>query len=213
MLPHIKKHNMKSIAYLILIFVVLISCQTETKMNLESYKSGIEVIEKIDSNGNIDYTNAHELFSKSVKVNPNHIESKYWKSYCEIQLGQFDKALMTSTTVIQDEENVEHVLLPHFYVTAGLVEKINGNINNSILYFENAANIYDSRIKKNINDIDAIMNYAIVLCYIDKKDTAVSFLNTISLNDEKQTELEQLRVSISDFDADKAVLEIKKSKK
>ncbi len=202
---------MKRITYFIIAFVLFISCQTKKEINLESYKSGIEVLEKVDSNGNTDYSMALELFAKSEKTNSKHVETKYWKSLCEIKLGQLDNALKTSQTVFNDSGNDGHILIPQFYTTAGLVEKINGNIESSTLYFEKATNIYDLRIKKSINDIDAIMNYAIVLCYMDKKDSAILFLNSISLNEEKQTELEQIRESISLFDADEIIAKIKET--
>ena len=198
--------------YFIIVIVALISCQTKNEMNLESYKAGIEILEKIDANGIVDYSRALELFTKSEKILPKHVESKYWKSHCEIQLGQIDNALKTCKTVFNDSENDEHILMPHFYTTAGLVEKVNGNIDSSILYFDRAVYIYNLRIKKSINDIDAIMNKAIVLCYMDKKDSSITFLNSISLNEEKQTELEQIREEISLFNADEIIMKLKENK-
>jgi tetratricopeptide (TPR) repeat protein len=198
----------------LIILILLISCQskTESDQNLDNYNQGLKILETIDSNGEIDYKKAYGFFELSLLDNPNHIESKFWKMQCELKEGNLDNALKTSRIAITDSKNKNHKLIPHFYVSAGLVEKINGNSDKSMDYFSSAIEIYNSRIKKNINDTDAIMNKTVILCYMDKKDKAISFLDSISLNEEKQTLLEQIRKDILDFDSEKIIYELKGDK-
>lgn len=131
---------------------------------------------------------------------------------CELNLGDLENALKISKTVITNSKNKNHKLIPYFFISAGLVEKIDGNTDRAIDYFSSAIEIYNSRIKKNINDTDAIMNKAIILCYMDKKDNAISFLDSISLNEENQILLEQIRKDIVDFDSEKIINELKGAK-
>jgi tetratricopeptide (TPR) repeat protein len=180
---------------------------------MESYQLGIRILEKNSELGKVDYSKALDYFDESVKYKSNNIESLYWKMHCEIQLGQFDNALQTSISVINDFDNDNHKLLPSFYVSAGIVEKINGNIDNSIIYFEKAEQIYGLRVDKNINDTDAIMNKALMLCYMDKKEDAIEFVNLISLNEEKQIILEQIRDQVLEFDLDTLINNLVKIKK
>lgn len=197
------------VTLIILIFIISCQSKTESDQSLDNYNQGMKILETIDSNGEIDYAKAFDFFQKSTLDNPNHIESKYWKMQCELKLGNLDNALKTSKTVITDSKNKNNKLISHFFVSAGLVEKINGNFDKSTDYFSTAIEIYNSRIKKNINDTDAIMNKAIVLCYMDKKDKAISFLDSISLNEENQTLLEQITKDIVDFDSKNVINELK----
>lgn len=201
---------------LLLIFLLALnSCNTnvDKKIDLESYQKGIEILEAVEDQGKIDYLKALDFFNNSIRLNPNHIESKFWKMQCEIQLGEMDNALQTSVSVLHNLDNKEHKLTPHFYVTAGLVEKINGNIDSSLKYFDEAIQIYGIRIEKNINDTDAIMNKTIVLCYMDRKNDAVKFANSISLNEENEIILDQIRQQILNFDTNKVLTELMENKK
>lgn len=122
---------------------------------------------------------------------------------CEMNLGKFDNALETSAYVINDKEMANHVLIPIFYVNAGLVEKIKGDTINSNKYLTSAIEVYNSRIKKDNNDTEAIINKATALCYMDKKDEAIKFLDSFPINEKNKTNLEQIRSAILEFDAEK----------
>jgi hypothetical protein len=109
---------------------------------------------------------------------------------------------------IQICKNRNHKLLPSFYTTAGLVEKINGKTENSNLYFEKANEVYNIRIKENEKE-DDVMNKALVLCYMDKKNEALDFLNSINLTNKNKNSIEQIKQSIKDFNVDEFLLNTK----
>lgn len=176
------------------------------------YDQGLKAMNKIDSLGRIDYANAIGYFEKSVTENPTHIESRLWKMQCEMNLGKFENALETSVYVINDKEMANHVLIPFFYINAGLVERINGDTIKSDKYLSSAIEMYNSRIKKDNNDTEAIMNKASVLCYMDKKDEAIKFLDSITINEENKTNLEQIKSAILDFDSEKVISDLMANK-
>jgi tetratricopeptide (TPR) repeat protein len=197
---------------IILTFLIpLISChlRTDSDKNLDNYNLGLKILETIDSNGEIDYVNAHVFFEQSLQEDSNHIESSYWKMQCELKLGKLDYALKTSKHSINNPKFKNHKLISHFYVTAGLIEKINGNIEISTDYLLTAIEIFNSRIENNVNDTDAIMNKALVLCYMNEKGKAVSFLDSISLDEVNQTILEQFRKDIISFNSEKIMNKLK----
>lgn len=205
---------MKQLAALF-ILVFLISCQSkkDSDKKMDNYNQGLKAMNNIDSVGRIDYANAIGYFEKSVTENPNHIESRLWKMQCEMNLGKFENALETSVSVINDKEMANHVLIPFFYINAGLVERINGDTISSDKYLSSAIEVYNSRIKKDNNDTEAIMNKASVLCYMDKKDEAIKFLDSFTINEENKTNLEQIRSAILDFDSEKVISDLMANRK
>lgn len=202
-------NTMKHLATL-LVLVFLISCQSkkDTEKTLVDYNQGLKAMNNVDSVGRIDYANAIGYFEKSFTENPTHIESRLWKMQCEMNLGKFENALETSVSVINDKEMANHVLIPFFYINAGLVERINGDTIKSDKYLSSAIEIYNSRIKIDNNDAEAIMNKATVLCYMDKKDEAIKFLDSITINEENKTNLEQIRSAILGFDSEKVISDL-----
>jgi len=201
---------MKILTSLILT-VLMIACQPDLKEreSEEAYKKGIETLETLLEDGEPDYKKAQEHFAQATHLNPENITAQYWKADAELNLGKFDESLRTSLTAI-DKAEFKHRLRPHILVIAGISAKKIGKSGDE--YFKKQIAIYDTRIKDDINDIDAIMNKAIVLCYMDKKENAIAFLNTLSLNEENQALLEQMKVDIKAFDADEVLnqLTIKK---
>ncbi len=198
----------------ITILILFISCQskTDSDLNLGNYNQGIKVLESLDSNGEIDYAKALSFFDNSLQENPNHVESCYWKMQCEMKLKNLGDVLETSKFVINNPKMSNHKLIPSFYVSAGVVEKIKGNNTESTNFFSTAMKIYNERVNKNINDTDAIMNKATIMCYINKKDEAIKFLDSISLNENSQIIIDQIRKNILDFDSEKIFNELKGDK-
>lgn len=183
--------------YALIIFVITISCKTATDLGEGSdyYQKGISVIKSNDDDSSPNYSKALEFFKKSIKKNPDYIAAKFWKMQCEIQLGKFENALETAKNVIADENNQNDKMLPVFYVAAGVLEKVDQNSEKSKLYFEYAKKIYGKRLQKNRNDTDAILNKALILCYMNQKEKAISFINSFEKN-----EIEQIRQMIVKFD-------------
>jgi tetratricopeptide (TPR) repeat protein len=178
---------MKTI-YLLILVLISISCQSNSdkEKSLELYKKGNEVIGTADSAGNPNFSAALDFFTESVKLNPDFIDSRYMKLQCEIDLGKLDDALVTSNTTLDKFGNNEY-LIPVFYISSGLLERVKGNMDTSIKCFESALKIYERRIKKKSDDIDAILNKATLLCYLNRESEALDFINSISLDEKKST--------------------------
>ncbi|MDO8896934.1 MAG: hypothetical protein Q7V19_04740 [Bacteroidales bacterium] len=194
---------MKILTSLIMI-ILMIACQPDLKEreSEEAYKKGIEALETLLEDGEPDYKKAQEHFAQATHLNPENIAAQYWKADTELNLGMFDESLRTSKTTLA-KSGFKHPLRPNIFVIAGIsAKKIEKNGDE---YFNEAITIYEKRMKRNINNIDAIMNKAIVLCYMDKKDDAIAFLNTLSLNEENQTILEQIKIDIQTFDSEEAL--------
>jgi tetratricopeptide (TPR) repeat protein len=173
-----------------------------------AYEQGITILRQNNVNGKVNYLKALESFDQSIKFDSENIESFYWKIQCEFHLKKFDEALRSSETAIKICKNRNHKLLPKLYTTAGLVEKINGKTENSNLYFEKANEVYNIRIKENEKE-DDVMNKALVLCYMDKKNEALDFLNSINLTNKNKNSIEQIKQSIKDFNVDEFLLNTK----
>jgi len=197
---------------LLIILLSLISCQKKTANTestnandpLTAYQQGLDLL-KHDTAGTIDFAKALELFNKSVSENPDHLESRLWKMHCEFQLGQMENALQTAENVLNDKQFQTTRYMPQFFVTAGFASKVLGNEDKANDYFGNALDIYSSRISISNEDIDAISNKAVVLCYLGRKKEAVDFLNTIELDAEKQKVIDEFKSYIASLDVDKMI--------
>ena len=117
---------MKFLSLVILVFA-LISCKTrlDKEKSQEAYLKGIKILQQEDSISLNKYSKALSAFNFSINLNPKNIESIFWKSQCEIHLGQLNEAFLTSKSAINEFKREDQKLIPLFYVTAGLVEKIN----------------------------------------------------------------------------------------
>lgn len=202
--------------FCLIILLTLISCQkkadkTETSdVNdpVSSYQQGLDLL-KPNKSGNVDFAKALEMFNKSVAENPDHLESRLRKMHCEFQLGQMENALQTAENVLNDKQFQTTRYMPQFFVTAGFASKVLGNEEKANDYFGNALDIYNSRISISKEDIDAISNKAVVLCYLGRKKEAVNFLNTIVLDAEKQKVVDEFKSYIASLDVDKMISELK----
>jgi tetratricopeptide (TPR) repeat protein len=206
---------MKKLSFLI-ILLSLISCQKKTA-NIETtnvndpisaYQQGQDLL-KPDTAGTVDFVKALELFNKSVSENPDHLESRLWKMHCEFQLGQMENALQTAENVLNDKKFQTTRYMPQFFVTAGFASKVLGNEDKANDYFGNALDIYSSRISISNEDIDAISNKAVVLCYLGKNKEAIKFVNSIKLEGEKQKILDEFKSYIASLDVDKMISSLK----
>jgi len=197
---------MKYLSYLIII-ICLFSCQSKVDkhINLESYSQGIETLRQVDTVGNTDYPKALSLFEESVKTNPNHIESRYWKALCEIHMNKLEEALQTSELTIKKFEMEEHSLMPSFLIYAGIIERINENMDSANVYFIQAKYEYEKRFKKDENDFAALMNISFVLSCMDKNEEALEFISSVKITNDNKELLEQIKADIEDYDIDKAL--------
>lgn len=205
----------EKISFLIII-LTLISCQKKADKAITSdvnnpvsaYQQGLDLL-KPNASGTVDFVKALEMFNKSASENPDHIESRLRKMHCEFQLGQMENALQTAENVLNDKQFQTTRYMPQFFVTAGFASKVLGNEGKANDYFGNALDIYNSRISISKEDIDAISNKAVVLCYLGKKNETVDFLNTIVLDAEKQKVVDEFKSYIASLDVDKMISELK----
>jgi tetratricopeptide (TPR) repeat protein len=213
-LPPIIKRQMKTYS-LIIITLLLISCQTQKDQyeSFELYGKGIETLENLNSEGLQDYSTALNYFIKSIELNPNFLESRFWKMQCEINLGQFETALLTSNTVLNKPEFKNHKMIPKFYISSGVLERIKGNQENSANNFEKALELYDLRIEKETNDVDAILNKTTLLCYLDRTNEAYDFINSVSLDSKNQNYIDDFKNQLSEIDIERVIKEMTKIKK
>ncbi|NEM98944.1 hypothetical protein [Pontibacter burrus] len=197
---------MKMSFVLCLIFLAT-SCQSDIteKQSLEAYKKGIEVLQQARGNQKEVTDRALVHFNNAVTIDPTNMEAALWKSQMEFKLGKFEKALLTANSAIEKLEDESHRLLPNFYMTAGMAEIMNGNQSLSHEYLQKASEIYEQRIEKDRNDVDAIGNKSTALCYMGKKNEALAFLNSLSLSKENQVLLEQLKAGVAEFETGKAL--------
>lgn len=207
---NLKKHKMKIVTSIILT-ILITGCQPYLKErdSDQAYKRGVQTLESLSGEGEPDYKKALEFFAQATTLNPENITAQYWKADTELKLGKFDESLRTSKFALVKCES-KHRLRPQILIIAGLSAKKLEESGDE--YFKEAVAIYEKRISENINDIDAIMNKGIVLCYMDKKTDAITFLNSLSLNEEKQTLLEQIKIDIQNFNADKVLDQITTAK-
>lgn len=195
---------------LCLLFILAIltaSCQSESeRKSVDAYSKGIQTLQNFSENGEPDYEEAHMYFAQSTTLNPDNISAQYWKADTEMKLGGFSEAYKTTTKSLNSSSIDGNKLKPNMLVMAGVLSIKLGRDPDQ--FFQKALLNYDARINKNINDLDAIGQKAVILCYMDKKDEAIRFLNEFSLNDENQILLDQIKDGIENFDADKILDEL-----
>lgn len=92
-----------------------------------------------------------------------------------------------------------------FYITAGLVEKANGEIERSLEYSKEALIVYEKRIRRNNKEIDAIINKSLIMCYMNKRNDAIEFLKSQSVNEQYQSILESAEEQLLISDADEFI--------
>lgn len=180
-----------------------LSVQTsEWEKSQESFLIGIDRLTLIDSNGFHSYSKALPFFDRAIQFNPVFIEAKYWKVQCEIHLGQFNEALISAESAIGDCLGTNHKLLPDLYTLAGAIRWELGDKRKACIYWKQAADIYQNQINQEGNNIMAVVNKAIVLCYMGRKPEALHFLEE-NLNDKTRTLIvNQVREWIIGFDID-----------
>ena len=167
----------KLLTFLILA-IGLISCNSKATKHQSNdlYNQGVTEMSRInlDSLDN-DYSTAIKFFSETIDLDSKNFAAQYWKMYCEMRMNKLDNARMTFKKAIKNGLNDTNKLAPEFYVSAGLIDKMNKI--NSTKNFDKADKIFSSRVKRDKNNIDAIANKAILYCYLDKKNEAIAYID------------------------------------
>jgi len=192
---------------LFILAILTVSCQSESERKSEdAYSKGIQTLQDFSENGEPDYEEAQMYFAQSTTLDPDNIPAQYWQADTEMKLPNFSPAFQTASTTLTNSSIDDHKLKPSLLVMAGVLSIKLGK--NPDEYFRKALNVYEERIHQNENNIDAIMQKAIILCYMGRENEAIKFLNGLSLDDENEILLKQLRVDIENFDADKILDEL-----
>jgi len=198
----------KSLTLLILL-IGLIACNSKKSQNDSKilFDKGISEMSKIELGSiNNDYSTAINLFSESIYLDKNNFAAQYWKMFCEIKMNRLIEAKKTFQNAIKNGLNDNDKLAPEFYVSAGLIDKINKI--NSTENFDKADRIYSSRIKKDKNDIDAIAQKSTIYCYLDKKADAIAFIDSMIEKVDSSSILINFKTDLISFDSEKALNEM-----
>jgi len=174
-------------------------CQSESKESDEAIKKGLDIMAFGEEP---DYRKAQEYFAEAVLLNPENITAYLWKADAEIKLGNFDQCFKTAQMALTKVDS-KHAHRPYFLIYAGLSAQMLGENGDS--YMEEAVVYYNKRLEEDIRDLDAIMNKAYTLCYLRRKEEAMVFLNTLSVNQEDQASLKQIIESVQSFNADEVL--------
>ncbi len=201
-----KQHILGYFIFLLLI----ISCQNHkiTSRSVEYFNLAIDTANYNVSN--VDYYDsvkksrlliANSLLDSSIKYDSQNISSFFWKSSFQIQLNEYNIALNTIENGISSYRNKPNDILIHSYMQRGIL--------NSYLYksdtkkdFERALDWYEKQLLKEPTNLKAIMGKAEVLCYLDKKESAIEFLRSID-NNKIKSQVDLMLDGIEEFDKNK----------
>lgn len=199
---------MRKILLLILI-LSLNSCGQNEKIieRDELYEKGINEIKLVILGESPDYKKAIDYLNQSLKIDPRFSAASYHKSDCELKSRLYVDAIQTTDKALKlNDKNKFNAPL---YIISGLSLKINGESDRAKRQFYKALDIYEKEInysseilgsESNSKNILAIMNKSSLLCYLDKKEQALIFLNSIPKNDQNKIELADVRKFIIEFD-------------
>jgi len=199
------------IVIVLLFSIFLFACQPKD-YEIQSEKAlnrGIETLRNLNEQGEANLLKAKQYFKEASELNLENISALYWKSNLEIKLGQFNEALKTAQSAIENSHLIGHDYEAYLYMHAGISTQqlqLDGE-----QYFNKAIHIYEDKINSNINDLDAIINKAITLCYMDQKKNAIDYLNSISLNEENQGQIDQAISDIRSFNPKNFIMSLSDS--
>jgi tetratricopeptide (TPR) repeat protein len=204
---------------LLTIILSLNSCgQNEKEIERdEFYKKGINEMKLTILGKSPTYKKAIDYFNQSLKIDPNYTAASYWKSNCEFKSELYVEAIQT--TAIALKLNDKNKFNAPLYIISGLSLKINEEKTKAKRQFNKALEIYEKKIKysfkildsknNNFKNLDAIMNKSVLLCYLDRKDDALKFLDSITKNDENKIALQEIEKYINEFNFDENLKEMK----
>jgi len=196
---------------LLIIILSLNSCgqNEEIIQRDELFKKGMDEIGLVILGETSDYKKAISYFDKSLKIDPSFSAASYWKSDCEFKSELYTDAIKSIDKALK--LNNKNKFNASLYTISGVSLRINGESERAERQFNKAIEIYEKEIKNSFNIFDskrydkkisAIMNKSSVLCFSDKKDEALIFINSIPKNNENKMALEETRKYIVEFNFD-----------
>ncbi len=189
--------------YPIILLVFFISGSlfySSCKSNNEYFSKALEILETLDQNGEPDYQAAIDFLNKSIEQDSSFINAYYWKSNCEMKLKYYQNTIETSAIGLRHSKKSNDKLVPYFYINQGVAFLKMENQEEAHECFLQAVEVFDYRLKKDEDDLDAIINKATALCYADMKDEALIFIDSKIKARPNEVTLKQLYKNTESFD-------------
>lgn len=189
------------------ILIILFSCQSNKVVNLskryynlasDTMNYSVNEQNKIDSTSKSRLLIANSLLDSCIRYNSTYIRAYYWKSLYLFRLKNYLEAYTTASLGISKCAKGDEKTLVMLYVQRGILN-LHLNKTDSFGDLVNALTLYDKAIKNKPDNLDAIMNKAIVLCCMNRKDEALEYLKSIKIK-EKQPLIDDIIISINEFD-------------
>jgi tetratricopeptide (TPR) repeat protein len=162
----------------LLLFITFSACGQQTNYSVDPRAkklndSAIALVVNSD-----DYSKAIELLDQAINIDSNFITAFANKTSFQLQLKQFDKALVTSKQLLSIKPNV-----PEYIVMSGMICDQIGDTISSKKYFNQAATVYDnildtmSTSNKNYNGF--LINKAVNLIFLGQQEKGNDILNQV----------------------------------
>ncbi|MBI1184722.1 tetratricopeptide repeat protein [bacterium] len=182
---------------LALVALMVFSCKSQEAKDAEAAcQLGIEALEQ----GEAKYRDAIRFFNQAIELNPDALLPYYWLANTQNMLNEPKKALATVETAMGNPSIDKFDLKPNLLVIAGVSALKTKQESNE--YFNEALEIYEHRIELDPNNFDALMQKCVILCYMNRKNEALQFIDEIPKNAENQGFLSELNAKVNAFNTD-----------
>jgi len=174
---------------ILLILITLSACGQQSKYSIDPRAKKLN-----DSAVNIvmrtnNYDKAIELLDEAIKIDSNYPTAFANKVSFQLQLKQFDKALVTSKNLLRIKPNA-----PDYIVMIGMINEQLGDTVSSKKYFTQAAKIYDDILDTmettNKNYDMYLINKAVNLIFLGQQQTGNDILKKVYSNTKDEVEKE-----------------------
>lgn len=132
-----------------------------------------------------DFYGALEHYSKAVDIDEHNLTAQYWKLFCEYNVGEYAIVIKQGEELIDKmkDKNQFTGYIINVETFIGLSNLADGK-RLAEIHFENGIKLIESKLTKERN-IDYIMNKATLLCYADRQDEAIDFINSVEFTPEE----------------------------
>jgi tetratricopeptide (TPR) repeat protein len=188
-------HTMQFLA--LFLFITFSACGQQTKNYSVNPKAkqlnDSAVFIAVHSN---NYDSAITLLDKAISIDSNFTSAYANKTFFQLQLNQFDTALLTSKKLLGIKPNV-----PEYIVMTGMIcEKLSDTIS-SREYFTQAAIIYDNILdtmsKTNKNYDGYLMNKAVNLIFLEQQQKGNDILKQVYNDKRNEADKELISMFIN----------------
>lgn len=133
-----------------------------------------------------DYPGALIFFNQAVLIDSSYLEARYWKLFCEFNCGRYEEVLSHGTRLVRvmGTKKIWDDFVVNSETLMGLSSLMMTDGVEGELYF-NAALLRIEAMLKQERNINHIMNKATLLCYLDKKEMALEYIQGIDFSNEE----------------------------